>query len=192
MAMNKYGGINDMPDGFTKTELGKRVYNLWFGMLRRCYDVKQHERTRGKSYSNVIVCERWFYLKNFYEDIQKLDGYTDWLEKDSMSLDKDLFAQEVTKIYSPQTCSFIPIADNIREMNERQRPYEQLHEKKKVYYVAFKGEEYHVFNSESEACEKLGVARCSVASAWHQKTKIKGYTIIRVGAKMVEPQESEG
>jgi len=45
--MNKYGGVNDMPDGFTKTELGKRIYSLWFGMLRRCYDYKQHERKRG-------------------------------------------------------------------------------------------------------------------------------------------------
>ena len=30
MSMNKYGGVNDMPDGFTRTPLGKRVYSLWF------------------------------------------------------------------------------------------------------------------------------------------------------------------
>ena len=39
MAKNKYGGINDMPSGWTKTDENKRVYTLWFGMLRRCYEL---------------------------------------------------------------------------------------------------------------------------------------------------------
>ena len=39
--MNKYGCINDMPN------CDKRVYNLWFQMLRRCYDTTQHEREKG-------------------------------------------------------------------------------------------------------------------------------------------------
>lgn len=96
-----------MPKGFTKTSLGKRVYALWFDMLRRFYDYEELNRKKGSSYSNVIVCDRWFYLKNFYEDIQKLEGYSEWLEKESMSLDKDIIAQEVTKIYSPKTCKFV-------------------------------------------------------------------------------------
>lgn len=41
--VNRYGGVCNVknPD--------KRVYNLWYGMLRRCYDKKQHERDRGES-----------------------------------------------------------------------------------------------------------------------------------------------
>ena len=38
--MNKYGGINDMPN------CDKRVYGLWYQMLRRCYDTTQHERKK--------------------------------------------------------------------------------------------------------------------------------------------------
>ena len=51
--MNKYGGINDMPN------CDKRVYGLWFQMLRRFYDTTQHEREKGKSYADCEVCDRW-------------------------------------------------------------------------------------------------------------------------------------
>lgn len=186
MAMNKYGGVNDMPEGFTKTQLGKRVYGLWFGMLRRCYDYQQQQRKKGKSYSNVIVCERWFYLKNFYEDIQKLEGYNEWIKKDSMSLDKDIYAQEVTKIYSPTTCKFVTVKENIQEMNNRCNTVKIAQEANKTVYVLFKGDEYHVFNSEKDACDYIGAKKSSLASAYRQKVKCFGWNVIRIGrgAKM--------
>lgn len=48
-------------------------------------------------------------------------------------------------------------------------------------YRLIKGEEVLEFNSEKEACEYLGVAKCSVASCYRQKSKCKGYTIDRIG-----------
>ena len=191
MAMNKFGGVNDMPDGFTKTSLGKRIYNLWFEMLRRCYDYQQLERKKGKSYSNVVVCDRWFYLKNFYEDIQQLDGYKEWLEKDSMSLDKDIYAQEVTKIYSPRTCKFVSQTENLQEMNQRCNTVEIAQKSLKTIYVLFRNDEYKIFDTEKEACEFLGVKQCSVAGAWRDKGKCKGWNIIRIGnsADMREVEE---
>ena len=41
MARNKYGGVNDMPAGWLANKENKRVYVLWFDMLRRCYDEEQ-------------------------------------------------------------------------------------------------------------------------------------------------------
>ena len=181
MALNKYGGVNDMPEGFTKDPLGKRVYSLWFGILRRCYDYKQHNRKRGKSYSNVIVCDRWLYLKNFYEDIQKLEGYEEWTKSNTMSLDKDILAQEVTKIYSPTTCKFVTIQDNIREMNERCNTIEIAREHLKTIYVLFKDDEYKIFDTEKSACKFLKVKQCSVSGAWRDKGKCKGWNVIRIG-----------
>lgn len=193
MAMNKYGGVNDMPDGFTKTELGKRIYALWFGMLRRCYDYRQLRRKRGSTYSNVVVCEKWFYLKGFYEDVQKLEGYEEWSKSDSMSLDKDILAQEVTKIYSPTTCKFVTRTENLQEMNNRCNTIEKAHEQNKVVYVLFKGDEWHIFDSEESACNFLGVVKCSVASAWRKRRKCKEYNVIRIGkgARMSESQGNE-
>ena len=191
MAMNKYGGVNDMPEGFTKTKLGKRIYTLWFGMLRRCYDHKQQKRKRGKSYSNVIVCDRWFYLKNFVEDIQKLDGYDEWVNLDTMSLDKDIYAQEVTKIYSPQTCCFITDKENLQEMNQRCKTIETAKENRKAIYLLFKGDEYRIFESEKDACEFLGVKQCSVASLWRDKCKCKGWNVVRIGNRAYMGGEEE-
>ena len=100
MAKNKYGGVNDMPAGWTKSKNNKRVYSLWFDMLRRCYDEEQLQRTKGKTYKDCSVWERWFYLSNFYEDIQKLPGYSEWMKNGKMSIDKDLFSRG-EKQYSP-------------------------------------------------------------------------------------------
>lgn len=190
MAMNKYGGVNDMPDGYTKTELGKRIYNLWFGMLRRCYDYKQHTRKKGKTYSDVIVCDRWFYLKNFVEDIQKLDGYENWVKTGTMALDKDIYAQEVTKIYSPQTCCFVTNQENIQEMNSRCNTIETAREYTKSLYLLFKGDEYKLFSTEKEACEFLGVKQCSVSGAWRDKTKCRGWNVVRIG-NIADMRESD-
>lgn len=190
MSMNKYGGVNDMPDGFTNTALGKRIYALWFDMLRRCYDVNQLGRNRGKSYANVIVCDRWFYLKNFVEDIKSLEGYSEWVTNDSMSLDKDIYAQEVTKIYSPRTCKFVTNKENIQEMNKRCNTVVYAQESNKTIYILFKGDEYRVFDSEKEACNYLEVSKCTVASSYRRKCKCKGWNIIRLdkSAKMGESE----
>lgn len=48
-------------------------------------------------------------------------------------------------------------------------------------YRLIKGEEVLEFNSEKEACEYLGVAKCSVASCYRRNRMCKGYTIERVG-----------
>lgn len=65
MSMNKYGGVNDMPDGFTKTPLGKRVYALWFSMLRRCYDYKQLGRKKDIVIQMLLSAIDGFILKTF-------------------------------------------------------------------------------------------------------------------------------
>ena len=181
MSMNKYGGVNDMPSGFTKTDLGKRIYNLWFGMLRRCYDTNQHERKRGKSYLGVTVCDRWLYLKNFVEDIQKLDGYFDWICSEDMSLDKDINSIGITKLYSPQTCCFVTQKENLQEMNRRCETVKIAQECAKAKYRLEKDGVVKEFDSEKSACEFLRVKQCSVAGAWRNKGTCKGWKVTRIG-----------
>ena len=43
-----------------------------------------------------------------------------------------------------------------------------------------KGDEVLIFNSETEACEYLGIARCSVASSYRYGAKCIGYTITKM------------
>lgn len=174
--MNKYGGINDFPG------CDKRVYGLWFQMLRRCYDKTQHERARGKTYSDCEVCERWKLLSCFAKDIKKLEGYNDWLTKSGYCLDKDTKVAG-NKIYSKATCRFIPYTENIREIHRKNpQNIEKLHEAQKVKYILKAEGVTLIFDSEKAACEFLGVKKCSVASCYRKGYKCKGYTIKR--AKM--------
>ena len=180
MAKNKYGGVNDMETGWTKNPSNKKVYSLWFDILRRCYDEKQQERNRGKSYKGCSVCKRWFYLSNFYEDIQKLPGYSEWVNNGKMSIDKDLFSHG-EKEYSPENCCFIPMSVNISEAGRRNiKNIKNLNELNKTKYVLSKGNEKIMFNSEKYACEALGVHQCTISSCYRRGSRCKGYNIERI------------
>ena len=91
----KYGvGVNDLP----KME-GTVVYSIWSGMLRRCYS--DIELRKKPSYIGVTVCDEWHSLSNFKKwfDNNYVEGY---------QLDKDILANGTSKVYSPDTCCFIP------------------------------------------------------------------------------------
>lgn len=172
--MNKYGGINDMPT------CDKRVYNLWFQMLRRCYDTTQHERPKGRAYADCTVCDRWKMLSCFAKDIQKLEGYNDWLTKIGYCLDKDTKVLG-NKVYSKATCCFIPASENIREISKRNPNItKKANESNKVKYMLKAEGVTLLFDSEKEACEFLGVRQCSVASCYRRKRRCKGYNIARM------------
>ena len=70
------------------------LFTTWRGMLFRCYDNKYN-----KSYKNCEVCEEWKTLSSFasWYYIHHIDGW---------QLDKDILGDG--KLYSPQTCCFVP------------------------------------------------------------------------------------
>ena len=79
-----------------------KCYRTWEPMMRRCYNPKFHEKE--PTYENCTVCEEWHnfqvYAKwdneNYYE-----------VENERMVLDKDIL-KKGNKIYSPDTCIFVP------------------------------------------------------------------------------------
>lgn len=108
------GSLGDIDDIVVKY---KRIsdckeYDLWEGILRRCYQ-KDYEH-RNKSYEDVFICDRWKRFDYFYEDIKHVDGYDLWKtwkeehpnEKNIYELDKDTKILG-SKIYSPETVQFI-------------------------------------------------------------------------------------
>lgn len=79
-----------------------RYYVIWQAMLNRCYSEKAKER--NTTYKNVIVCEEWLNFQNFarwYEE-----NWKPWMD-DNWELDKDIICKDC-KIYSPDTCCFVP------------------------------------------------------------------------------------
>ena len=114
-----------------------------------------------------------------------LFGYEDWLNKEGYCLDKDTI-NPGNKVYSRGNCCFIPYTENIRDIHKRNpQNIKKLNEQKKVKFVLAKENEILVFDSEKEACEYLGVVKCSVSSCYRRGRKCKGYKI----AKMDEEEK---
>jgi len=86
---------------YTKTA---KCYRVWQGMLERCYSNSCQEN--HPSYKGVTVCEKWYNYQNFAEWFYKKSNY-----QEGWHLDKDLLSGD-NKLYSPETCIFIPQALN--------------------------------------------------------------------------------
>lgn len=79
-------------------------YDTWKSMIQRCYDDKHQQRC--PTYKNTTICEEWKNYQNFAEwyseSFHKIKGV-------KFQLDKDLLQNNVkNKIYSPDTCVFLP------------------------------------------------------------------------------------
>ena len=93
-----------------------REYELWRGMLRRCYSGNY------PTYENVTVCDRWLCYANFLEDLPLIENYELWLENPNqrIALDKDLKQVGIeNKVYSLDTVKFVTQSENAKEANER-------------------------------------------------------------------------
>jgi hypothetical protein len=177
MGVNKYDGVcyTKKPD--------KRVYRLWYNMLRRCYDKEQQKRCRGISYAECTVCAEWRIYDLFEKDIRLLKGYDEWLNNEGYCLDKDTLYPG-NKVYCKAACQFIPSAENVRDIHRRKpQNIERLHELRKTKYMLIKDDEVLLFDSEKEACEYMGVVKCSISSCYRRGRKCKGYRIAKMDGK---------
>ena len=95
-------GVNDS-DYMVKPKVnGKKLtclyYERWHAMIGRCYSSKYQERQ--PSYKGCSVCDEWLLFSNFRSWMMSQD----W---QGLELDKDIKIKG-NKIYSPDTCLFIP------------------------------------------------------------------------------------
>lgn len=77
-------------------------YQTWTSMLVRCYSLKLH--ARYPTYAGCSVTKEWLTFSAFREWM----AGQDW---DGMELDKDIL-RPGNKVYSPDTCVFVPRALN--------------------------------------------------------------------------------
>jgi hypothetical protein len=82
-------------------------YMLWTGMLGRCYNLKYTEQYL--TYKGCTVCEEWLCYQNFATWVEK-NFYQ--LLNEEINLDKDILIKG-NKIYSPETCIFVPERINL-------------------------------------------------------------------------------
>jgi len=90
---------------------GTKAYDSWRGMLGRCYCLKIQKRQ--PSYVGVTVCKEWHNFQTFAKWF-----YDNYIE--GFHVDKDMRQRGVkSKIYSPETCTFISQRDNSIEANAK-------------------------------------------------------------------------
>ena len=77
-------------------------YICWRDMLRRCYSAKYQEKQ--PTYKGCRVCDDWLYYSNFKNWYDK--SYYE-VENKTSQLDKDILIKG-NKVYSPDTCVFVP------------------------------------------------------------------------------------
>lgn len=102
-------GINDYV-GVIRVD-GKHIesYHIWKGLLRRLFNPTTH--ITHPRYADVLLDPDWIYFSRFKEWWDANSPY----RQNGWQLDKDLLSRHYgysEKIYSPQTCCFLP-----REIN---------------------------------------------------------------------------
>lgn len=98
-----------------KTKINNKItkeYQTWINIFKRCYNKTYQEK--HPSYNNCIVDNEWHNFQNFAKWFEEnyIDGY---------QLDKDILVKG-NKIYSPETCCFVPQEINslfIKRQNKR-------------------------------------------------------------------------
>ena len=104
--------IGYLGEGKYKTRVNNRkteYYEEWIGMLRRCYNNNQRDRNKRPKYDGCTVCEEWHNFQNFAKWYE--ENYYE-IKEEKMCLDKDILVKG-NKIYSPQTCVFVPNRINV-------------------------------------------------------------------------------
>lgn len=99
------------------------------GRSDRLYFMFQNMHTRvsdGKSYVGVSICHNWYDFEKFKSDIQELPNH----DRPYWELDKDLLSPKGIKIYSKDTCCFLP-----RELNLAMASYKFVKRYNKLPYT---------------------------------------------------------
>lgn len=107
-----YGkGINDRSRPVFVDGKNVKEYDLWMGMLERCFSEKY--QTLHPTYKGCNVSDNFLNYTFFYEWCQEQIGFGEVDEKcRSWCLDKDLLLIG-NKVYSETTCVFVPQEINL-------------------------------------------------------------------------------
>ena len=167
------GCLGLMPDGskpITRYDKGMptREYNLWGGMIARCYGNYECWNT----YEDVTVCERWLIFANFLEDLPLIEGYELWLNNpnERIALDKDIKGNG-SKVYCLENCCFVSQSDNSKEVNKRYG----RNEIKKIYGINIStGERTKDFDSIIEASEYFNIDKSNITACINGRRKTCG------------------
>ena len=105
----KVWGHGNKGDTLTCGVNGKplKAYDVWCSMLMRCYSTRYQEKF--PTYVGCTVCEEW-------KDFGTFKVWFNANYQEGFQLDKDILVRG-NKIYSPETCVFVPLKINSLLLN---------------------------------------------------------------------------
>lgn len=155
-------GVGSIGNVSSKRE-NARYYNVWRNMIARCYN-KNSPQYCSYGGKGITVCKRWLCFETFLADVPSLSGYneTDFLNG-KLDLDKDILQLEhnSSRIYSPDTCQWIP-----ESLNAKIQPSQQ----KQFTAISPNGEEFCSSNI-AEFARQHGLDRRGISSVLHNRIK---------------------
>ena len=121
-------------------------YKLWVNMIRRCYE--RNPKFKEAAYLKVSVCDSW----------QNFQFFAEWCRQNEYfnvgySLDKDLLSKG-NKVYSPETCCFIPQSINTAISNRKGKSGVFYREDRRKYssYINKFGKRFYLGSYEDISC----------------------------------------
>ena len=91
---------------------GDVSYEIWCSILQRCYS--NEYQSKKSAYKGCIICNEWLTFSRFKRWFESPEnGY-----QDGYHIDKDILVKG-NKIYSPNTCCFVPRSINSLITNRR-------------------------------------------------------------------------
>lgn len=145
-------GYYGAPTVNDKDPIKLAVTKLWLGMIQRCYEEGYGEKF--PAYSKCSVISDWHNLQNFKAWVKQQTSLGFYQE--GWELDKDLLVRG-NKVYSPDTCVFLPGRLNQLQQVKKNSHYNFLpgvnFDKEKNKFKAevnFNGKRYYLPRNESE------------------------------------------
>lgn len=99
--------IIDKTPKFRDVKVSKKSYSKWRAMIARC--TSETIKEKNLTYKDCEVCNEWLDYPNFQKWYE--ENYYE-VEDEQMHLDKDILIKG-NKIYSPETCIFVPCRINV-------------------------------------------------------------------------------
>lgn len=179
-------GIACVGQGRYSAKTDYRAYKIWSDMVCRCYNKKKAKDR--PTYKDVEVCKEWLDFQNFAKWCYEQKGFTSTDNSGKVfAIDKDILVKG-NKIYSPETCCFVPREINNLLLSRQNHRGEQALGVHKAYNslkytsavsVGDRGKYLGSFDTEFEAFQAYKDAKESyikeLAEKWKGKIDDKVY-----------------
>ena len=139
-------GINDIPGSSNE-----KYYKFWCNMIKRCYN--KIYLSNHPSYKDTTIDNNWKYLSNFRD--WYVDNYID-----NYVLDKDIYIPD-NKIYSSNTCLFVPSYINQLIINKKGKGYSKQKSGRYQAKISINNKDVNIgtYDTKEEAHKNYAIAK---------------------------------